>query len=378
MTARQFVYETPVPLTATAPARVHSPPVVLTWRHLSGLVRLALLNFALNVVTLGMYQFWAKAEVRKRIWASVRLNGEPLSYAGSGRELFHGFLIALVIVAVPALMLPLFAMVAFGNAGVPVAQVVLYVAFAFLFGFAVWRAQRYRLSRTSWRGIRFGLDGSGLGYAWASFWTLALIPLTLGWIVPWRSTMLQKRLIGGMSLGDRRFTFDAKTGPLYLRYLVMWVVTAALLVLGPLLATRAGMLAATQMSREDAATLPPQMVAGVIVAGLLLMMIYGLTSAWYRAAQFNHFARATRLGDIQFNGRMSGFGLFGLTLGNWAIAIASLGLLLPLIQARSAHYMISRLDVIGGETLEAITQSAADPSAAKGEGLANAFNFDAF
>jgi len=182
-----------------------------------------------------------------------------------------------------------------------------------------------------------------------------------------------------MSLGDRRFTFDAKTGPLYLRYLVMWVVTAALLVLGPLLATRAGVLAATQMSREDVATtLPPQMVAGVIVAGLLLMMIYGLTSAWYRAAQFNHFAQATRLGDIQFNGRMSGVGLFWLTLGNWAIAIASLGLLLPLIQARSAHYMITRLDVIGGETLEAITQSTADPSAAKGEGLANAFNFDAF
>ncbi|MBX9925171.1 MAG: DUF898 domain-containing protein [Hyphomicrobiaceae bacterium] len=335
---------------------------------------MSLLNLGLNILTLGLYQFWGRVEVRKRIWAAVRLGGEPLSYSGTGPELFRGFLMALTVIGIPALLFPLVLFVAIGNSGLSIAQVVLYVVFAFLFGWAVWRAQRYRLSRTSWRGIRLSLDGSGLGYAWASFWTMALIPITLGWIVPWRSTMLQGRLIGGMALGDRRFEFAASTGPLYWRYLVVWLVNLMLIALSLVILAAAGGTV-TGLSKNAAAARS----AFVLVPGLLLLfLIYGLTSAWYRAAQFNHFARSTRLGDTRFDGRMSGWGLFGLTFSNWLLIVGSLGILLPVAQTRNAAYFVHHLDVIGGDDLDTITQSLADPRAARGEGLANAFNFDAF
>ena len=43
------------------------------------LVGLSFKNFLLTVITLGIYSFWGKTEVRKRIWSSVRIQGEPLN-----------------------------------------------------------------------------------------------------------------------------------------------------------------------------------------------------------------------------------------------------------------------------------------------------------
>ena len=49
--------------------------------------------------------------------------------------------------------------------------------FFFLFAqFAIYRARRYRLTRTVWRGVRFWMAGSGVSYAWrAGLWTLLVI-----------------------------------------------------------------------------------------------------------------------------------------------------------------------------------------------------------
>ena len=42
------------------------------------------------------------------------------------------------------------------------------IAFFYLFGqFAIYRARRYRLTRTVWRGVRFWMNGSGWAYAGA-------------------------------------------------------------------------------------------------------------------------------------------------------------------------------------------------------------------
>ena len=56
------------------------------------MIGLGFINGILKVLTLGLYSFWAKTEVRRRIWSATRLNGEPLSYTGTGKELFLGFL----------------------------------------------------------------------------------------------------------------------------------------------------------------------------------------------------------------------------------------------------------------------------------------------
>ena len=61
------------------------------------------------------------------------------------------------------------------------------IAAFYVFGqFAIYRARRYRLTRTVWRGVRFWMTGSGWAYAArATLWGLLAI-VTLGLAMPWR------------------------------------------------------------------------------------------------------------------------------------------------------------------------------------------------
>ena len=198
------------------------------------LIGLGLFNGLLKVLTLGMYSFWGKTEARRRLWSFMRLNGESLQYTGTGKELMLGFLVVL-----GAFVLPLFlagmliGLLLPGNkSALAIYQVVVYGLFFFLLGNAMYRAQRYRLSRTTWRGIRGGMDGSPWRYGWTYFWTIAIPfgavfalagaaavawPANAGiagaiavlgfvaalWILPWRANTLQRILTNDMRFGDR-------------------------------------------------------------------------------------------------------------------------------------------------------------------------------
>src|SRR3712207_2766510 len=79
----------------------------LTFSHTLALKPFAVLglkNGLLNLVTLTLYRFWGKTEVRRRVWDGVQMNGEPFEYTGRGVELFMGFLLALGVVGLPFLI----------------------------------------------------------------------------------------------------------------------------------------------------------------------------------------------------------------------------------------------------------------------------------
>jgi uncharacterized membrane protein YjgN (DUF898 family) len=198
----------------------------LSWLQPAGLFALSFVNLGLKFLTLGLYGFWAKTEIRRRLWSAVRLEGEPLSYTGTGRELFLGFLVIFGLVMLPILLFNVGLMLAFGPEAAQLGNLVLYPVIFFLIGIGTYRAQRYRLTRTNWRGIRGALVGSDTSYAWTYIWTALLIPFTLGWIIPWRTTRLQKIMTEDTRFGDRLLTFTAEAGPLYKPFAVMWIVTA--------------------------------------------------------------------------------------------------------------------------------------------------------
>ena len=59
--------------------------------------RIALPNLLLTIVTLGIYRFWATARERRYLWSRTRFVDEHLEWAGTGMELFAGFVIVLVL-----------------------------------------------------------------------------------------------------------------------------------------------------------------------------------------------------------------------------------------------------------------------------------------
>lgn len=355
-------------------------PLRLSWMAPAGMVTLSVVNFLLTVVTLGIYSFWGKNEVRKRLWSSIRIEGEPLEYTGTGKELFLGFVIVFGAVLLPLFLLQVAAILAFGpeSGGAAAVQFASYILFFLLIGVAIYRAQRYRLSRTRWRGIRGSVAGDAWGYAWTYFWTGLLIPPTLGWIVPWRTTMLQKKLMEDTRFGDRPFRFDASSGPLYGRFAGVWI--GGMVILLGMAATIAAIMwpLIVQAQKTGVKPEPSGMQVGLIVAAVVgASILYGLVSSWYHSKQINHYAAHTHFEGATFRAETTGTGLIWLAVTNTLLVILSLGLLAPVAKARAAGYLVSHMAIDGSVPLAAIAQGA-HQDIRTGEGLAQAFDVDAF
>src|SRR6202047_5037306 len=115
----------------------------------------------LELITLGFYRFWLATDIRRHLWSNTHIDGDAAEYTGRGKELLIGFLFALAII-VPVYL-------AYFIAGLEAERFKAFasfplLAFFYLFGqFAIYRARRYRLTRTVWRGVRFWMSGSGVG-----------------------------------------------------------------------------------------------------------------------------------------------------------------------------------------------------------------------
>jgi uncharacterized membrane protein YjgN (DUF898 family) len=177
----------------------------------------------LELVTLGFYRFWLLTDMRRHLWSNTLVDGDAAEYTGRGRELLIGFLIALAILVPVYLgyfLIGLEAEQLRAFASIPL------VAFFFLFGqFAIYRARRYRLTRTVWRGVRFWMTGSGWIYALQAFlWGLLMI-LTFGLILPWRAAALERYKMRHSYYGDLQGSFEGRGWEFFKRGWWLWLLT---------------------------------------------------------------------------------------------------------------------------------------------------------
>lgn len=188
---------------------------------------------ALELVTLGFYRFWLLTDVRRHLWSNTVVDGDAAEYTGLGRELFIGFLIAL------AILLPLnvaFFLLTIEAEHMQVLASIPLIAAFYVFGeFAVYRARRYRMTRTVWRGVRFWMTGSGWAYALrASLWIL-LAAVTLGLAWPWRAAALERYKMQHSWYGDLQGRFEGSGWAFFKRIWWLWLVTPFALILFPAL-----------------------------------------------------------------------------------------------------------------------------------------------
>ena len=112
-------------------------------------------NAILTAVTFSIYYPWARAKELKYIYGSTSFNGDRFSFSGTGKEMFIGYLKTILIFAV---MMAVYA--GLFIAGYPVLSIVVLYAFLIaILPLALHGSYRYRMARTSWRGIRFGYRG---------------------------------------------------------------------------------------------------------------------------------------------------------------------------------------------------------------------------
>jgi uncharacterized membrane protein YjgN (DUF898 family) len=321
------------------------------------------INLLLTIITIGIYRFWAITRWRRYFWSHMAFQGERFEYTGRGLELFLGFLMAIgiliglgiataILVAVLRLIHPVLAVV-------PIVAV--YVSILILAFAARFSAQRYRLSRTLWRGIRGGMTGSALAYGVRSLLYTLLLPFTLFQLVPWMQIRLAEQRINASRLGSAAFSFQGRARSVYLPFvatfigtLLLFVVIAAVVwgTVAPWVAPFIG------DSNNPRLAMAMQRAVPVIIIGII---VFGIGSAligcWYSALFVRHIIGNTKFDTLPLRSTVTGRALLWLFVGNGLIALFTLGLGLPFVLHRSMRFVARNLLIAGTLDVEALHQS---------------------
>ena len=289
-----------------------------------------IVNLVYKILTLGIYHFWAKTRIRRYIWTQTSFDGERFEYTGTGKELFFGFLKAMLLVAAAYTLFFLAAFFA-QLLTIPL-MIILYVGLPVLFGYAIYGHYRYLLTRTRWRGIRFGLTGSGWDHGGMMLGYGILTGLTLGLYAPYMQMKLSKHVLGNAYFGNVRFEFDGEGGDLFGNFFVAWLLTIPTL---------------------------------------------GLIWIWYGAREMRYKAEHLKLEGMSFAVDVTGGALFGLYLTNLLLLVITLGLGVPWVIVRTLNFFTQRLTIAGALDYNAVQQAQAEAGATT-ESLADALDLGAF
>jgi uncharacterized membrane protein YjgN (DUF898 family) len=352
-------------------------PVVLSQRgELKSFAWLSLKNGLLNLITLTLYRFWGKTEVRRRLWATTYLNEEAFEYTGRGVELFVGFLLALLVLVLPYLFL-IFGAQFLGPIVAALTVFPLYFIILFVLGVGRFTAFRYLATRTSWRGIRFHMRGQarGFGLAWMGY--VLLSGITLGWFWPAADRRLAGRLWGGLSFGDKNFDFDldaARREPVYGAYTLAWILGAIAYVV--LVTVIVGAMAPAMEAASKGAPPPPSNTFHIMIttyaAAAIFTPIFIVVLAPFHAAMLRSIMAGIRFQEVTVRARVKWWEYAVLNLTNVIFLTFSLGFLMPFVEARSRKFVIARLEMEGEFDLSSIGQ-ATGLRPRTGEGIADAF-----
>ncbi len=290
-----------------------------------------IVNVLLILATLSIYSFWAKVRMRKYLWSQTEFEGDRFAYHGTGREMFFGFIKAFLFFILPITLLNTLPE-AFGASPLVfvATRIAVSIIAAVFIPVAIVGARRYRLSRSSWRGIRFSLRASTRDFVglWVRGWMLT--SLTLGFYYPAFVVSQHRFLTSHTWFGSQRFAFDGRGRDL------LWAWLGALVLFVPTL---------------------------------------GLSWFWFAARRQRYFAEHTRVAGARFTSTVSAPALAWLTLSTWIGLIATLGLAWPWLTIRKLRRQFVWLSLDGPLALESITQEAQQVGAT-GEGLAGFFDAD--
>jgi len=342
-----------------------------SWREY---LPIAASNVLLTIVTLGVYRFWATARQRRYLWSRTEVIGDRLEWSGTGKEMFIGFLIVMAIL-IPFFLFIEFlfpALIARGKMEAAFGIITLfYIALIYLAGFATFRALRYRLSRTWWRGIRGGSNEPGWNYGGEYLGRLALTLMTF-WIVwPWAATRLWNSRWNQMSFGPLNFRTDLTAEGLKRRWAAVYLVPIAALMLAFAAAAAVGITAAA----SDQGPSPTMfMVLGGFIL-LVYLIIPLMTLHWY-AKFYRKAAESLSLGNLEFGFDARTRDWLVLFLGNLALAVFTLGLGLSYWGYRNWAFMVRHMSLYGEVDATALTQSTTH-APGEAEGLADAFDIGA-
>jgi uncharacterized membrane protein YjgN (DUF898 family) len=243
-------------------------------------------------------------------------------------------------------------------------------------------ARRYRMSRTTWRGIRFQQLGSMWRYAGLAMLGNLLTALTLTLYGPFNRVRLIRYEMGNLRFGSGVFRFTGQGRTLFASYLRCWAIGIA----GTIVAVAAAYALLTfepemlwdmeiWQDPEQAKELLAAIASSAAVPLVLLLVLFVALMIWYQARILRFYAENLHLESLTFGApRITGRAIFWLMLSNLLLTMISLGLLYPVTLQRMMRFWCSRIELTGPIDFTRITQAERGPRT--GEGLAGFFDID--
>lgn len=189
---------------------------------------------------------------------------------------------------------------------------------------------RYRMSKTSWKGIRFGYNGYRGELLGIFVKGLILTILTLGIYGAWFTINVRRYLLSNVNVGNARFEYTGD-GNGYFRMNLRGY--------------------------------------------LLTLLTLGIYLFWWKKDQFEFFVNNLRLEQendvVFFTSKATGQGFAGLMIINLLMLVFTLGLAYPWIMIRTMSFVTNNIEASGYYSFDSLLESQEDYSNATAEDMAD-------
>lgn len=297
------------------------------------LFKIWITNLLLTICTLGIYYPWARANMKRYLYSSTYLGEQSFEFLGTGKQMFFGLIKFLAIAFV--CLLGLMAIYYVFTSNMSEMEIVFFDQFFNLLGLVIYApilalfihgARRYRMSKTSYRGIRFGYRGNKKPLSLSLFKYAIFTALTLGIYYPWLINNVRKYIYSNTKFGNIKFEFNGKGGS----------------------------------------------YAGTLIGGYFLCIFtLGIYYFWLKKDLFKFFYENMSLSVddqlVKIKADVTAGKVFKLITVNWLIILFTLGLGYPFAKVRSMQFIADNLELHGNINLDNVTQTEENYANATGD-----------
>jgi len=352
--------------------------------------RIWIVNLLLSIVTLGLYLPFAKARRLGYFYSNTVIDGQALAFHGNPWKMLRGFLLLAVL------------MLAYGAAGhfSPLGGLFAFCVLCIVWP-ALWRASlQFRLSNTSWRGLRFAFRGDLAGayiavlpvylpalvmvatqtllaqnmeegsklsdtQAWLIFAPLGLIYL----LMPWALALVKRYQHGAYAYADQQTRLGVSTW----RFYVLCLKGFAVVLLLVLLFGGIGLAVAVLIG---AGVKPSPLLLGIGV-GVSYLLLFALIAPYYTARLQNMIWVGTTSPALRFDSQLHFWPLAGLTLKNWLLTLLTLGLYRPFAAVNTTQLRLAAMGIsVDGDLDSWTARYIAGQQDASGDAAGDFFGID--
>lgn len=242
-------------------------------------------NLILRMVTLNFYYPWAKAATLQYQYAHTEIDGTPLEFSGTGKQLLRGYIVALGILAVlggiawwfsgmlsEALLPEELQAEALNQLRLTYFVYSLLLLTFTVYPLAIHGTLRYRLANLRWRGIRMGYSGKLGELYWLYLKGALLTVVTFGIGRAWMTTWILRYLADHVRVGQVEGMFNGKGGELFVVQLKRNFAIGGVIWLFAILA---GIFIAVLMPAHSSGGDVPTLVGIMVILGLGALGLVG-------------------------------------------------------------------------------------------------------